>query len=53
MNNVLLRLFLLPGNAVCAVLGVTGEEDRMMLRTLVNMLVWNVVVIVGAFLVFA
>jgi len=48
----LLRLFLLPGNAACAALGVTEDEDRVMLRTLVNMLVWNVVMVVGAFLVF-
>ena len=52
MGNLLLRIFFLPGNAVCSALGVTEEEDRIMLRTLVNMLVWNLVVIVGAVLLF-
>lgn len=52
MGSLLLRVFFLPGNAVCLALGVTEEEDRMMLRTLVNILVWNLVVVVGAVLLF-
>lgn len=52
MGSLLLRAFFLPGNAVCSALRVTEEEDRMMVRTLVNILVWNVVVIVGAILLF-
>ena len=52
MGSLLLRTFFLPGNAVCSALGVTEEEDRMMVRTLVNILVWNLVVIVGAVLLF-
>lgn len=52
MGSLLLRAFLLPGNAVCSALGVAGEEDRVMVRTLVNILVWNLVVIVGAILLF-
>jgi hypothetical protein len=52
MGSLLLRTFFLPGNAVCSALGVTAEEDRMMARTLVNILVWNLVVIAGAVLLF-
>ena len=52
MGNLLLQAFLLPGNAACWSLGVTDPEGRMMLRMLVNMLVWSVVVIVGVFLWF-
>lgn len=50
MGNLLLRAFFFPGNAACSALGVTDPEGRMMLRTLVNILVWNVVVIVAAVL---
>ena len=35
--------FLLPGNLVSDVLHVADPESRSMLRTLVNMLVWNFV----------
>ncbi|HUZ64985.1 MAG TPA: hypothetical protein VMU82_14865 [Acetobacteraceae bacterium] len=52
MGSLLLRVFFLPGNAVCSALGVTEGDDRMMVRTLVNILVWNLVVIVGAALLF-
>ena len=52
MGSLLLRAFFLPGNTVCSALGVTEEEDRIMVRTLVNILVWNLVVIVGAILLF-
>lgn len=52
MGSLLLRIFFFPGNAVCSALGVTEEEDQVMVRTLVNMLVWNLVVIVGAVLLF-
>jgi hypothetical protein len=45
MGNLLLRAFLLPGELVCSALGVTEPEGRMMLRTLVDILVWNAVVI--------
>ena len=52
MGSLLLCTFFLPGNAACSALGITEEEDRMMVRTLVNILVWNLVVIVGAVLLF-
>ena len=36
-------LFLLPGNLVSDALHVEDTDSRVMLRTLVNMLVWNLV----------
>ena len=39
MGSLLLHAFLLPGNTVCSTLGVTEEEDRTRLRTLVDILV--------------
>ncbi|MEO3475157.1 hypothetical protein AAFN86_25070 [Roseomonas sp. CAU 1739] len=36
-----LRLFLLPGNLVSDALHIADPESRTMLRSLVNMLVWN------------
>jgi hypothetical protein len=38
-------LFLLPGNLVSDVLHVEAQDSRMMIRTLVNMLVWNLVAV--------
>ena len=35
------RLFLLPGNLVSNALHVEDDDSRSLLRTLVNMLVWN------------
>lgn len=52
MGNFFLQAFLLPGNAACSALGVTEPEGRMMLRMLVNILVWNAVVVIGAFVWF-
>ncbi len=52
MGNLLLRTFLFPGNMVCGALGVTEGDDRVMVRTLINMLVWNAVVLIGAVLIF-
>ncbi|HEX5327160.1 MAG TPA: hypothetical protein VFW75_10875 [Acetobacteraceae bacterium] len=46
----LLDIFLYPGNLACDLLHADHADDRMMIRTLVNMLVWNAVVIVGAVL---
>ena len=52
MGNLLLRTFFFPGELVCSALGVTDPEGRMMLRMLVDILVWNAVVIVVAVLLF-
>ncbi len=45
IGNAVLRVFLLPSNLVCDALGAREEDDRSMIRSLVNMLVWNLVVV--------
>lgn len=45
-SNVALRVFLRPGNMACVLIGAESEDDRSMIRTLVNMLIWNFVVVV-------
>ena len=47
IGKALLRAFLLPGNLVSDALGAREEDDRAMIRTLVNMLVWNLVVVLA------
>ena len=46
------NLFLLPGNVVAGLLHATKEDDRMMIRTLINMLFWNLIVVVGALVIY-
>ena len=41
--TALTKAFLLPGEIVSDLLGAGASDDRMMIRTLVNMLVWNFV----------
>lgn len=41
------RLFLLPGDMVSNALHVRDADSRTMLRTLVNMLVWNLVAVLA------
>lgn len=36
-----------PGNVVSNALGAQDAEDRMMIRTLINMLVWNLVIVIA------
>jgi hypothetical protein len=43
----LTRLFLLPGDVVSNALHVQDADSRTMLRTLVNMLVWNLVAVLA------
>lgn len=43
IGTMALRLFLLPGELVCNAIGAREGDDRAMIRTLVNMLVWNLV----------
>lgn len=40
-----LRVFLLPGNLVCDALGARKEDDRSTICSLINMLVWNLVIL--------
>jgi len=51
MHHVL-DVLLFPGELVSRLLGAKSEDDRVMIRTLINMLVWNAVIVIGAFLVF-
>ena len=45
MGHYLERAFLYPGNKVCDACHVRADDDRAMIRTLVNMVVWNLVVL--------
>lgn len=49
----LLKIFFLPGDLVADMIGATKADDRTMIRTMVDMLFWNLVVVVAAFLIFA
>lgn len=42
------KLFFLPGNFVADLLGATKADDRTMIRTMINMLFWNVVIVICA-----
>ena len=44
-GDVVLRVFLLPGNLMCDALGAHEDDGRVMIRTLINMLVWNLVAV--------
>lgn len=48
MGNLLGRIFLYPGNRVCDAIHVKAGDDRMMLRSLINMLVWNLAIVLVA-----
>lgn len=47
-----LKLFLLPGECVANLLGATQEDDRAMIRTMIDMLFWNAVVVLCAVVFF-
>ena len=46
--NLLLKCFLLPGNLVADLPGAAKADDRMIIRTLIGTLFWNLVIIVAA-----
>lgn len=50
--SLALKLFFLPGNLAADGLGATRPDDRAMIRTLVDMLFWNLVLVIGAYLTF-
>jgi hypothetical protein len=52
MAHAALQAFLAPGNAFCTLVHARQGDDRMMIHTLVNMLVWNLVLVIAAFLIF-
>ncbi len=43
IGKAALWLFMLPGNLVGDAIGARQDDDRAMIRTLVNMLAWNFV----------
>jgi hypothetical protein len=47
-----LRIFQFPGTVVANRLGAKLEDDRMMIRTLIDMLFWNIIFVIGAAIVF-
>lgn len=50
IGTKVLRVFLLPGNLVCDLIGARAEDDRSMIRSLINMLVWNLAVVLAVLL---
>lgn len=44
-GDLVLWVFLLPGDLVCDALGAYEDDGRVMVRTLINMLVWNLVAV--------
>lgn len=51
LSTALARLFLLPGDLVCTVIGLEGDDKRELVRMLVNSLVWIVVGMLAAVVV--
>jgi hypothetical protein len=47
-----LRIFRAPGTLAANRLGAKLEDDRMMIRTLIDMLFWNIVFVIGVAIVF-
>ncbi|MDB5595004.1 MAG: hypothetical protein JWM36_1965 [Hyphomicrobiales bacterium] len=43
MLATLTKVFLLPGNLVSDFAGIVANDDRGMMRTLINMLFWNLI----------
>ncbi len=48
MGHIFQRIFLYPGNKVCDACHVAAGDDRI----LVNMLVWNLAIVIAAVAVF-
>ncbi len=47
VGKAVIRAFLFPGNLVSDALGAREDDDRAMIRSLVNMPVWNLVVVLA------
>lgn len=45
------KLFFLPGDLVANFIGATKDDDRAMIRTMVDMLFWNAVVVIIALVI--
>ena len=46
-GSMMLRVIMMPANAVCDAAGVTDEHERGMLRMLVNMLICSAVAVIA------
>jgi len=46
------NLFLLPGNLVCDLIGVEGEDHRLILRAFTNLLVYSAVALITVLVFF-
>ncbi len=51
VGKAVLRVFLFPGNLVGDALGAREDDDRVMIRSLINMLVWNLIVVLAVVVV--
>jgi hypothetical protein len=47
-GHAMLRLIMLPSNAICDALGMTDEHERGMVRMLVNTLLWTTLCVTAA-----
>lgn len=50
-HSLPVRVFQYPGNVVADLLHATAEDDRVALRVLVDMLFWNIVVVLVAIVI--
>ncbi|HET6609537.1 MAG TPA: hypothetical protein VFG62_22900 [Rhodopila sp.] len=50
--NAVTKFFLLPGDLIAGLLHASKADDRVMIRTLVNMLFWNFVVVLAAAVIY-
>lgn len=50
IGRTVLMLFLLPGNLVSDALGAQKDDDRAMIRSLINMLFWNLIIVLAVVL---
>jgi hypothetical protein len=48
--SLITKALLFPGQAVSDLMHIREGDDRMMIRTLVNMLVWNLVIVLAVVL---
>ena len=48
MSNTLARTLLFPGNFVCSISGLEGDDKRELVRMLVNSLVWILIGMLAA-----
>jgi hypothetical protein len=50
-GQAMVRLIMLPSNAICDALGMTDEHERDMVRMLVNTLLWTTLCVTAALVV--